>query len=156
MKKKCQKFFGKYVYLLGEDKYGIKYWMEEATWNCNWYYGGGYVETYTKNINPEYAIDINSHQHFDELFLNNSNCAFDNFKKFFTETPFSDSEIWKIVELMNSFYIAKNYSDMLHRGGTNYTSNPTKDTIKNDSEYNRINKEVIPKIMNELYKILKP
>ena len=55
---------------------------------------------------------------------------------------------------MKSFYIARNYSDFLHVGGAHYTTNKASATIKNDVEYNRINKEVIPSIMHELYKIL--
>ena len=75
-------------------------------------------------------------------------------KDFFKETPFTNDEIWEICELMKSFYIAREYSDMIYRGGAHYTSNPAKEIIKNETEYTRINKVVIPNIMTELYKIL--
>lgn len=152
--KKKTRAFNKDIYFLGQDESGTNYFMEAATWDCGWYWGGGYIETYTNNNNPSAARDINSHQHFDSLFINGGKCAFDSFKEFFKVTPFTDSEIWKICELMKSFYIARAYSDMLHTGGAHYTTNPAEDSIQNTEEYQRINDKVIPAIMTELYKIL--
>ena len=147
--------FGKVCYYLGQDANGTNYFLEAATWDCSWYWSGGYVETYTNNKNPAIADNIASHQHFDVLFFNNPlKNGFDAFKEFLTVNPFTDSEIWKICELMKSFYIIRNYSDTLHRGGAHYTSNPAADVIKNENEYKRINKTVIPAIMKELYSIL--
>lgn len=148
--------FGKNAYLLGQDEYGTNYFLEESTWDCDWYYGGGYVETYTNNHNPVKSKDIQSHNHFDSMFFYQNKNAYDAFKDFFKIHPFTDDEIWKICELMKSFYIAREYSDMLYRGGAHYTSNPVKAIIKSETEYKRINEEVIPAIMKELYHILTP
>lgn len=142
-------------YYLGQDENGTNYFLENATFDCGWYWGGGYVETYTNNRNPAIAKDISSHQHFDGLFFNNPRKnGFDAFKEFFKITPFSDKEIWTICELMKAFYTARNYSDMIYRGGAHYTNNPAAETIKNENEYKRLNEKVIPAIMDELYKIL--
>lgn len=154
MNKHTFKKWGHTFYLLGVDVDGIKYYLQEAKWDCDWYWGGGYVETFSNNRNPVCSRDINSHNHFDLMFFNSNKNGFDMFKGFFKETPFTDNEIWKICELMNSFYIAREYSDMIYRGGANYTQNPAKETIKNETEYTRINKVMIPTIMTELYKIL--
>ena len=32
--KRMSRAFGKIVYLLGEDKDGTLYWLEEPKWNC--------------------------------------------------------------------------------------------------------------------------
>lgn len=154
MKKQKNHAFGKDIYLLGKDNDGILYWLESASWDCGWYWGGGYVETYTNNEHPERARDINSHQHFDGLFFNKHTDGHTAFKEFFNETPFTDSEIWKILELMKAFYTAREYSDMIHRGGAHYTTNPAKEAIQNPGEYERINKKMIPAIMQEVYKIM--
>jgi hypothetical protein len=146
--------FGQDVYFLGRDKDGIHYWLEEAKWACGWYWGGGYVENYTNDTRPAFSKDILCHQHFDGMFLNGNKCAFDMFKEFFVYTPFTDKEIWTICELMKAFYIARKYSDMLFCGGAHFSSNPSSEVIKNEKEYNRINKIVIPDLMNNLYKIL--
>lgn len=154
MKKKKIHVFNKDAYLLGEDASGRRYWLEEAKWDCEWYWGGGYVETYTNNRNPEQSRDIASHQHFDGMFFSRKVNGYDAFKAFFKVTPFTDKEIWEILELMQSFYTARRYSDMLSIGGAHYTANPASETIKSPAEYDRINDKVIPAIMAELYKIL--
>ena len=154
MKKEKIKVFGKDYYLLGIDENKTKYYLEASNWDCNWYWGGGYVETFTNNSNPQRSKDIASHSHFNYMFFNKNKSAYDEFSTFFKDTPFCNVEIWEILELLKSFYIAREYSDFIYRGGAYYTSNPTQGIIKNNDEYKRINEKVIPQIMAELYKIL--
>ena len=154
MNKRTTNAFGKVIFLLGADENETLYWLEQATWDCDWYWGGGYVETYTNNNFPSMSRDVKSHSHFDHMFFKGNKHGFDMFKEFFVETPFTDKEIWQICELMKSFYIAQRYSDMLYVGGAHYTTNPARETIMNEAEYNRINKVVIPEIMKNLYNIL--
>ena len=47
LNKKKIHVFGKDAYLLGKDDQGIQYWLESPSWDCDWYWGFGYVETYT-------------------------------------------------------------------------------------------------------------
>lgn len=150
-KKTKLKIFGKNNYYLGTDKDGINYFLQEARWDCGWYWSGGYIETYTNNNYPTLSKDTNSHGHFDTMFP-----SWDVFMNFFTQSPFTREEKWEIYELMESFYIARKYSDFLYAGGANITGNPAKKVIQGegDDEYNRINKEIIPAIMIKLYKIL--
>ena len=155
MEKKKTFAFGKNVYLLGKDSNGIAHWLEEASWRCEWYWGLGYVETYTNNDHPNISRDINGHQHFDSLIFDNGDAnAFDKFKGYFVETPFNDKEIWKILEIMKSLYLMKKYAEMLHSGSAHISNNPCSELIKNADEYNRINKEIIPALNKELYNIL--
>lgn len=154
MDKKKSRAFGKDIYFLGQDRDGVNYWLEAASWDCGWYWGGGYVETYTNNNCPERSRDISSHTHFDCMFFKSNKNGHDAFTNFFTSHPFSDSEIWKICELMKAFYTAREYSNMIYIGGAHYTTNPARDAIKSEEEYKRINENVIPAIMSELYKIL--
>ena len=156
MEKKKSHAFGKDIYLLGADKEGTLYWLESGSWDCDWYWGFGYVETYTNNRNPERAKDISSHQHFDGLFFKGKKNAHDLYEEFFENIPLTDKELWTLCELMYSFYKARAYADMIHRGGANYTTNPCKEVIQNDNEWLRINREVIPAIMNAVYELLSP
>lgn len=153
--KRVFSWHGKTYYYLGKDESRTNYYLENAHFDCEWYWGIGYIESFTNNNRPELSKDIVTHEHFDSKILNGKSNGFDNFKQVFPVNPFSDNEIWKICELMKSAYTARHYSDMLHIGGAHYTSNPAKETIQNETEYNRINKSVIPAIMTELYKILK-
>lgn len=153
-KKYSMEKFGKKCFLLGQDKDGINYFLEAATWDCEWYWSGGCVRTYTNNRNPIISKDIENHEYFDNLFFNGGKNGYYSFKEFFPVSPFTDSEILKICELMGSFYIAQKYSTMIRRGGAHYTKNPAAEIIKSEDEYKRINNIVIPAIMESLYKIL--
>ncbi len=147
--------WGDDYYYLGQDERGINYYLMAAKWDCGWYWGGGYVRSFTHNRAPEYSRDIATHNHFNTMFFGNPRKnGRDAFKEFFTSSPFTDREVWTICELLKSFYIAREYSDMIHRGGAHYSNNPASDTIKNAAEYDRINTKVIPAIVADLYAIL--
>lgn len=154
MNKKVFKWHGKFYYLLGRGVDGEMYYLEQATWDCEWYWGIGYVETFTNRRCPQASKDISSHQHFDGLFFNKGKNGYDAFKEFFAETPLSNKEIWVLLECMKSLYITRDYSDVLHRGGANYTNNPCATTITNKTEYARINKIVIPALLEKVYTTL--
>ena len=154
MEKKKSHAFGKDIYLLGKDKDGINYWLEEASWDCGWYWGFGYVETYTNNKYPHLSRDINSHQHFDGLFLKGA--IFDSFKSLLVETPLSDNEIWKLLELMDTFYTLRESADLFKNGGSHITTNPLMLELKDEKIYNNINQELLPRVFKEIYKILSP
>lgn len=154
-KKMKKAAFGKDIYFLGSDAAGVNYWLERASWDCGWYWGFGYVETYTNNANPAGSRDVASHQHFDGLFLKNAGYV-DGFRALLPGTPLSDAEIWQLLELMKTFYILREYADTLERGGAHITSNPAANVIKSPEERERINAEVLPAIFAEVYKLLTP
>ena len=155
MKKKVVTFHGKKYYLLGVNANGEYQWLEEAKFDCDWYWGFGYVESFTNNKHPELAKDISAHTHFDSLFFRRNKNAFNAFKEYYADCTVNDNELWKLCELMKEFYIAREYSDMLYRGGANYTKSPLQELIVGDTkEYDRINKVIIPKICEEIYKLL--
>ena len=156
MKKKTMFAFRKEIYLLGKDKDGINYWLEEPSWDCDWYWGFGYVETYTNNKRPDMARDINSHQHFDGLFFRKNKCSFDVFKEFFVETPFSDDEIWVLLDYMKTFYTLRDTSDLFHSGYSCFTSRAKVEEIKECSKdfYDKINKVILPELFKKIKDLL--
>ena len=140
MKKQTTVAFNKKIYLLGKDAEGTKYWLEAPSWDCDWYWGFGYVETYTNNDCPSRARDIESHQHFDGLFLNNSTVsAFDTFKAFFKETTLDQKEIHLLIDYMSSFYKLKDVAKTLGVGYSNMT-----ETAK------EINEKILPAIFKRI------
>lgn len=154
MEKKTTEAFGKEIYLLGKDKDDILYWLEAPTWDCGWYWGCGYIATYTNNENPSIARDINSHQHFDGLFFNKNKNGYDVFKDFFVESSISDKEIWLLMELMKTIYTLKEAAEVLGRGGSHYTTNPCKEIISNKGETIRINEVILPALFKEVKNLL--
>lgn len=146
MKKETRNKFGMH-YLLGVDKNGEKHYLKKASWDCGWYWGFGYIHTFERN-------DIGCHYHFDG-FGKNSN-MYDGFKNAFVDCTLTDSELWKLCELMKTFYSLKTAAEVLGRGGSHYTTNPCADIIKNPEEVKRINEIVLPTIFEEIYKLLTP
>lgn len=155
MKKKTTRAFGKEIYLLGKDAEGTLYWLEEPSWDCGWYWGFGYIETYTNNKNPHLARDINSHQHFDGLFMNKNKCSFDAFKEFFVETPLSDNEIWELCDYMKTFYSLKEVAELFKRGYSYYTERAKIDDLKNQEQEDIVNKQWLPEVFKRIKKLLK-
>ena len=153
MEKKTLKAFGKKVWLLGKDKDGINYWLEEPSWDCDWYWGFGYVETYEDNKSPDKAKDISSHQHFDGLFLDGPKCARDMFKDFFVETPLSDDEIWELVDYMKTFYTLKSVAELFKHGYSWQTSRAKIDEIQSDEQNDLVNKVWLPEVFKRITKL---
>lgn len=156
MDKHTFKWKGDLYYLIGIDKHGRPTYLQQAHFDCNWYWGLGYIETFTNKQYPERSKDITTHRHFDKLVLtyDGQNDVYDRFNQEFPETPLTTNEIWELLELMRTAYICRHYSDMLYTGGAHITPNPLKPLIQNEEEYNRINKDVIPDIMNKVYELL--
>ena len=153
MKKKVINKFGEH-YLLGKGIDGQYYYLEKESWDCGWYWGLGYIHTFTNNKAPQLSRDIASHQHFDGLFLNGTKCAYDNFIDFFEDIVLTDKELWTFIELMKTAYTLKESAEVFGRGGSHFTTNPCADVIKNTEIVDKINNEMIPAIMDKVRELL--
>lgn len=157
MEKRKSHAFRKDVYLLGEDSDGIKYWLEAPSWDCGWYWGFGYVETYQNNREPSKARDIDSHSHFEGLVFKNGKDGkyIYHINDALPETPLTDSEAWELSDLMKRFYTLKESAAIFGRGTAHYTSNTGHDsTNKNMEKY--INEVELPAIFKRVIEILSP
>lgn len=164
MKKKTAMAFGrKKVYLLGKDLDGTMYWLETPSWDCNWYWGFGYVETYTFNSRPDKSHDIRSHQHIDSSFIGKVGTNGDYIYNIFDTpllkggTTFTEEEGWELTELFSQFYTLSKAADLFYAEKGHVA--PT--TVKHDSEeckrmYNYINKTMMPAIFKRIDEILSP
>ena len=72
VKKVNYKMFGKQIYLIGINREGEKVFLEAPSWDCDWYWGFGYLETYTNNYQITRSKDISSHSHFDNFEIDNN------------------------------------------------------------------------------------
>ena len=166
----------KKVYLLGEDKEGIKYWLIQPSWDCGWYWGFGYVETYNRGgkTDPSKCTDINSHQHIKSSFIGQME-MYDFEKKctvkadyihniydapILTTTTFTVKEGWKLSELFNQFYLLQNMADYCHKKPVVGCNTTTVHEVDNNESvkgwYDEINNVMIPKITAEIQRILTP
>lgn len=148
MNKEIKKVRNKEIYLLGVDKDGVKYYLEEPSWDCEWYWGFGYIETY---INNNTSLDIRSHQHFNNLFLKGD--CIEKWNQLITDSPLNKKELWKLMELMQSFYILEEAAELFHRGGSHISENPCKDILENEERSEEINNVLLPKIFKQIKKL---
>lgn len=139
MKKKQLKAFGKEIYLIAKDTEGVLYWLEAPSFDCGWYWGFGYIESYTNNERLDLANDINAHQHFSSLSKGYSNIL-DN--PDFTNFTFTKEEGKIITELFTEFYKLREEAAAAHG--------------KDEKRYKQLIDIEIPKVMNEIINIVKP
>jgi len=157
MNKKVTSVFGKKIYLIGKDSSGVNYWLEEPRWDCDWYWGFGYMETYTNNKRPEWARDISSHSHwggFCGLEIGNKYIHHINASPMLSETVLSDRESWELSDLMKSFYTLKETAEIFHLGNSHLTS--TGINLKDKNLEDHINTVVLPSIFKRIIEILSP
>lgn len=156
-------------FYLGIDQEGYNVYLKPASRDCGWYRGFWYVETYERGR-------FVSHQHFDDLFLHKNIC--DSFVEYFKESPFIKSAIdhkietlrdgkkeseytytekaelkkewWKLLELINQYYILREMADMWYTWWAHVTTveMPYKEDIKQMSD--KINKEILPALFKEI------
>jgi hypothetical protein len=155
MEKCVSKKWGKKHFLLGKDKEGIRYWLVQPTWDCSWYWGAGYVSTIQNNRIPESANDIDSHQHFDNMFLKvneNGKIYLDAWKEFFVESPLTEKEIWQLMEYMKSIYTLKEAAELFVRGGSNI-SKPY-ECLKSPESAMALNEKILPALFEKVEELL--
>ena len=167
--KQVDKAFGKDVYLLGKYKTGEYFWLEQGKWDCDWYWGFGYIETYQNNRKPSKARDIDSHSHYSGFVGKKESYDFD--KKCFVlgsdyrhhlyddndiaALVLTENESWQLADLMKSFYTLQDAAEIYHQGNSHITTVEGLN-LKNKEAYDRINKIEIPAIMEAIYKLLTP
>lgn len=150
MKKSKKYAFGKDIYLLGVDKEGTKYWLESPSWDCNWYWGFGYVETYTNNNSPEKSRDIDSHTHIG---------GYTDRKKMnyvegndLMETTFNSEERKELKLLFEKFYLLKEKAEKYR-----YTYKKGAEVYQEEEkQWKEINSVEIPIVFNRIIEILTP
>ena len=155
MEKKVINSFGVH-YLLGKDQEGKYVYLQKESWDCNWYWGFGYLHTFTNNRCPERSNDIDSHFHFDSTFLRGRDYAKKMFEEYFVETPLTDDEMWILCDYMMTFYTLKKTAEVFHSGYSNQTSKAFIETLKSKEQSDKINHEILPDLFQRIADLLSP
>lgn len=135
---------------------GKKIYLSRPSWDCNWYWGFGYLGNKDCNYHVEGLKTIESYNFEKQVWQHEFVNLHDGFKKHFGDSFVvkNDKDIWTLSELFETFYTLREAAEILGRGGSHYTTNPCKDTIINKGEVERINNIVLHAIFDEIYKIL--
>ena len=151
--KKTIEWHGKTYFLLGIDEDGTKSYLNKASFDCGWYWGFGYINTFTNNKQPSKSRDIQSHSHLDFMLKQKNLNWYDSFKIIFKNTVLNDKETWQFVDLMRSFYTLKEAAEVFHSGNSHYTTMDAL-SLKDKVIEDKINKDLLPKIFTEIEKLL--
>ena len=150
LNKKIINKFGTH-YLLGEDKDGTRYWLEEPTFDCGWYWGLGYIHTFTNNRQPTRSADINSHEHFNSKFLDQ---GYDVYRTLFKKSTLTHEEIWRLMELMRTCYTLKAAAGLFEKGSSWITKNDCYDVVKDQKLYEEIVRVKLPAVISAVCNLL--
>lgn len=157
MKKRVWERHGKKRFLLGRFKYGEEFWLEQASFDCGWYWGFGYIETKDSHqhynglalCKPEYydmELKVWRHREFVHILRDNPEIA---------ETVLTDAEQWELSDLMKTFYTLKDAAELYHQGNSHYTGNVGLDLTDTAAE-KHINEVLLPKVFKRVYELLTP
>lgn len=151
LNKKIINKFGTH-YLLGEDENGLKYWLEEPTFNCGWYWSLGYIHTFTNNKQPTRSVDIMSHEHFDSKFMNKG--YVEGYLNFFKKSVLDRHETYRLFELMECAYTLSKMAGICERGSAWVSKNDCYDTLKDQDLYLEIIQKKLPAVISEICNLL--
>lgn len=151
--KKTINKFGKH-YLLGVNKDGEHVYLEKESWDCGWYWGFGYLHTFTNDRQPERSKDISMHDHFDSLFLNKNVSAYDLINSYFESMTVSSSELYELIDLMMTAYALKKSAELFRHGYSWQTEKAKIEGLKDEALENRINKGLLPQVFERIETLL--
>ena len=131
IKKQANRAFGKDIVLLYQENDNTFVWLEAPKWDCGWYWGFGYLETYTNNRHPENSNDIKSHSHVSSVLWNEKEKYASCFHDIQTlqGCVLTQQEDWIVVDLFKQFYKWREIADMLHTGNANVSGDAAANVI---------------------------
>lgn len=149
-----QKFNGDNYYYLGKGKEnGVYYFLQEASFDCDWYWGLNYLEGFsTPDLSR--ADDIVSHEHFmSSPSLRRESWYNWLLKK--VDSPLRKEDLWLIMEIAASLKTLTEYMELSCRGGNNMTdSSKVKAILKDKEAYDDVDKKIqkLNELLDEVYK----
>jgi len=125
-------------WFIGVSSYGGREYLEDFSWDCGWYWGGGYLG------------NSRLHHHVDGIGAYENINMFDAFKKYFDKSlALTDNQLWRFCDLFKQFYAYKQAAECFRHGG-HYTSdgrNPEElQPLMADAVNNHIKFVIIPEI----------
>ena len=146
MEKKEINKFGKHRLLFEKDN--IKYYLKKHSWDCDWYWGKGYIVTYSNEKQPERSVDTSSHEHLKGYFTSLSSIEENSI-------TLSNKERWEFLECMQTANALCEMMEIYNRGGAHMTTNPFKDKLKSNEKYLEL-KDLAEEQLNYAWELLKP
>ena len=126
------------LFILGEKLY-----FEKHSWDCDWYWGFGYI------------VNKNLHTHA-EIFI--KDLLWSEVDEVFEETKLTNKDFWVFKDLLKQAYSLKRAAEVYRHGGHCTSMEGITDIIKSEEKEEMINKDleiVLNTMWNFLEEILK-
>lgn len=125
-----------------------------SMWDWGWYWGCGYIETFTNNKSPELSRDIQSHSHFDSMFLRQNKCVENAFNEFFADSVLTKDEVYELCDYMMSMYKLKNIGELFTHGCSWQTERAKLETLTREDLTKEVNEKMLPELFNKIRDLL--
>lgn len=126
---------------LGINPDDERVYLMRPSWDCDWYWGFGYLATKT------------SHYHLNTLGHSHLKANIDAHFRDFIIT--NDKDRWLFAELVSNVYALRQAAELFGRGGSHLTCrSPVRDLLKDDEYVHHINATLIPKTIDCMYQLL--
>jgi len=141
MDKKVRKRLGNTYYLLGTNENGDEYYWKKPTWDCDWYWSVDWLD----------CLDTCHHTFISQYGIN---LFIEGYQKpFLIDTPFTEKEKWKLVELFRSIHLMQQTAEFFVRGSSGISELKG---YKNENLAKEINENTIPQLIKDIEEIVKP
>ena len=111
-------------WLLGKTERGERVCLEGFSWDCGWYWGGGYIHIYNRG-----AKEWRTHTHFDTYF-GEGHDLFTGINARIKHHVLTTDQRWRLCDLMVQFYAFRRASECYHYGGGYTSKDRTEDEIQ--------------------------
>lgn len=136
-------------------------YLRKPSWDCNWYWGFGHLGNSCRHYHVS-GLKTIAKSYFDKdnkiITQTTTHNLFDGFKKHFDGNSFiikDDKDLWVLCELFETFYQLSKTAAMFRIGGVYFIErSPVKDILQNKEITDNINENILPKVFDEIYKIL--
>ena len=144
-------------YFLGVTTDNQYIYMSDFSWDCGWYWGGGYLNIHTNN--RKYADCMT---HFDSVFFDRTSTVVEVdknlhnislVKAMFQKSTLTEKEWWRLMDLMKQFYSLREGAEVFQYGG-HYTSWGRTDKEINLGLAEELNNHIENVIIPEVRKLL--
>lgn len=148
-----QQFAGDNYYYLGRGKEdGTHYFLQEPSFDCDWYWGVNYLEGF-RSADLSKVYDMDSHEHFLHGSSDKNKPWHDWLLKE-VDSPLCEKDLWLIMEIACSLKTLREYMDLSYIGGSHMTTSKEEARIlKDEDAYNDADKKIraLKDLLDKIY-----
>lgn len=121
---------------LGIDHDDEEIYLYPPEWACDSYWQFGWIGNANLHTQLQWAAKPSQIANYFKSFI------------------LKDEKLWVFLELLESIYLLKRMAELYQIGGIHITTNPCKELLQNLDQCDHINRFLIPKLIDEFYKVL--